>query len=156
MVQKNRKPKKKATGKKKPAAKKAARKTKVSASKRSGSKAKAARKVKRTGKKRASSAAREVRSPEPSALSGRVFGMGSGKRARGLGSGSAGQSGDLQGLSRKNLADSESVEELIEEGQSYEAEAVSAVEEAPEPDQGEVQTVEVPEDDVPQEYLDED
>jgi hypothetical protein len=48
--------------------------------------------------------------------------------------------------------DSESVEELLEEGQTYEAEAISGVEDALEPDQGEVQTREVPEDDVPEEY----
>jgi hypothetical protein len=52
--------------------------------------------------------------------------------------------------------DSESVEELVEEGQAYEADAISGVEEALDPDQGEVHTHEVPEDDVPEEYLDED
>jgi len=70
--------------------------------------------------------------------------------------GSAGQSGDVQGLSRKQVVDSESVEELLEEGQTYEAEAVSGVENALEPDQGEVQTHEVLSDDVPEEYTDED
>ena len=73
---------------------------------------------------------------------------------RGLGSASGGQSGDTQGLSRKEDADSESVEELLEEGQSFEAEAVSGVENAKDPDQGEVTTSEVPEDDVPLEYTD--
>ncbi|HVW07189.1 MAG TPA: hypothetical protein VHC90_01325 [Bryobacteraceae bacterium] len=67
---------------------------------------------------------------------------------------SAGQSGDLQGLDGNATADSESVEELLEEGQYFEAEAVRGVENAPEPDQGEVHTKEVPEDDVPPEYLD--
>jgi hypothetical protein len=70
----------------------------------------------------------------------------------GLGSASGGQSGDTQGLSRKENSDSESVEELTEEGQSFEAEAVSGVENAKDPDQGEVTTTEVPEDDVPPEY----
>ncbi|MFZ0821272.1 MAG: hypothetical protein WAM91_14485 [Candidatus Acidiferrales bacterium] len=50
--------------------------------------------------------------------------------------------------------DSESVEELLEEGQSYEAEIVSGVEDALDPDQDEVRTKEVPEDDVPGEYAD--
>ena len=75
---------------------------------------------------------------------------------RGLGPESAGQSGDTTGLSRSEYADSESVEELVEEGQSFEAGIVSGVENAPDADQGEVRTHEVPEDDVPQEYLDQD
>jgi hypothetical protein len=73
--------------------------------------------------------------------------------ARGLGPEAAGQSGDIEGLSREALADSESVEELVEEGQAFEAGVISGVEDAPE---GEVRTREVPTDDVPDEYLDED
>lgn len=42
----------------------------------------------------------------------------------------AGQSGDVQGLSGVEDVDSESVEELAEEGQDYEAEIVSGVERA--------------------------
>jgi hypothetical protein len=75
---------------------------------------------------------------------------------RGLGPGAGGQSGDNQGLSRKESADSESVEELSEEGQEYEAEVISGVENARDPDQGEVTTKEVSEDDVPTEYDDQD
>ena len=71
---------------------------------------------------------------------------------RGLGPGAGGQSGDNQGLSRKEFAGSESVEELAEEGQDYEAEVVAGVQNARDPDQGEVTTKEVPEDDVPTEY----
>jgi hypothetical protein len=52
--------------------------------------------------------------------------------------------------------DSESVEELLEEGQTLEAEAVSGVEDALDPDEGEVHTSEVPEDDVPGEDDDKD
>jgi hypothetical protein len=48
------------------------------------------------------------------------------------------------------------VEELVEEGQAREAAAISGVEDAPDADQGEVRTREVPEDDVPEEYKDED
>jgi hypothetical protein len=62
----------------------------------------------------------------------------------------------VQALSRRAIVDSESVEELLEEGQAREAAAISGVEDAPDPDQGEVRTREAPEDDVPQEYLDED
>ena len=73
---------------------------------------------------------------------------------RGLGSASGGQSGDTQGLSRREDVDSESVTELAEEGQDYEAGVVSGVENARDPDEGEVTTTEVPEDDVPPEYTD--
>jgi hypothetical protein len=76
-------------------------------------------------------------------------------RRRGLGSESAGQSGDLQGLSRAESADSESVTELVEEGQPFEASVVDSVENAPDPDEREVETLETPEDDVPEEYRDE-
>jgi hypothetical protein len=74
---------------------------------------------------------------------------------RGLGAAAGGQSGDIEGLSETASADSESVEELEEEGQAFEAEAVSGVENAPDPDEAEVTTHEVPEDDVPEEYEDE-
>jgi hypothetical protein len=66
---------------------------------------------------------------------------------KGPGSASAGQSGDIEGLSDVESVDSESVEELVEEGQDFEAEIVSAVENAPDPDEGEL-TTEVPEDDL--------
>jgi hypothetical protein len=72
------------------------------------------------------------------------------------GSSAAGQSGDIQGLSNEAEADSESVEELLEEGQAFEAEAIMAVEDAPDADVAEVTTKEFPEDDVPEEYLDRD
>lgn len=74
------------------------------------------------------------------------------KEKRG-GPGSAGQSGDNQGLSDVAEAGSESVQELIEEGQFFEAEAVNGVEDAPDADVAEVHTKQVPEDDVPSEYL---
>ena len=68
---------------------------------------------------------------------------------------SAGQSGDLQGLSNTESADSESVDELIEEGNAFEADVVAGVESAGDDDEKEVRTHEVPEDDVPGEYRDE-
>ena len=74
-------------------------------------------------------------------------------REAGTGPDSAGQSGDTQGLSDVAEAGSESVLELVEEGQSFEAEAIGGVEDAAEPDVAEVHTREVPEDDVPSEYL---
>ena len=75
---------------------------------------------------------------------------------KGLGANSGGQSGDLQGLSDSAGADSESVDELLEEGNAFEAEVVQGVENAPDADQGEVRTHEIEEDDVPDEYLDKD
>ncbi len=69
---------------------------------------------------------------------------------------SAGQSGSLQGLSNAAGADSESVDELIEEGNSFEGGVVSGVEAADNADEQEVHTHEVPEDDVPEEYRDQD
>lgn len=71
----------------------------------------------------------------------------------GLRSRSAGQSGDLQGLSNVETVDSESVDELIEEGNAFEADVVTGVEDAGNADEKEVHTHEVPEDDVPGEYL---
>lgn len=67
---------------------------------------------------------------------------------------SAGQSGDLQGLSGVEDVDSESVNELIEEGNAFEADVVQGVTDAGNADEEEVHTHEVPEDDVPGEYLD--
>jgi len=75
---------------------------------------------------------------------------------RGPGASSGGQSGDSQGLSRIESADSESVNELIEEGNAFEADVVQGVTDAGDADEGEVHTHEVPEDDVPGEYLDKD
>jgi hypothetical protein len=70
--------------------------------------------------------------------------------------GSAGQAGDTQGLSNIPQATSQSVEELVEEGQYFEAAVVSGVEDVPPADESEVKTREVPADDVPGEYLDQD
>jgi hypothetical protein len=56
-------------------------------------------------------------------------------------------------LSNIAEAGSQSVEELVEEGQFFEAEVIEGVEDAPEPDVAEVRTKEVLEDDVPSEYL---
>jgi N utilization substance protein A len=69
------------------------------------------------------------------------------------GTDSAGQSGDTQGLSDVAEAGGESVQELLEEGQAFEAEAIGGVEDAPDADVAEVYTKQVPEDDVPLEYL---
>ena len=75
---------------------------------------------------------------------------------RGEGAVSGRQSGDLEGLSRVEQADSESVDELVDEGNAFEAAAVAGVEDADDGDTEEVHTHEVPEDDVPTEYIDKD
>ena len=64
--------------------------------------------------------------------------------------------GDLQGISVVEDVDSESADELLEEGQAFEAGIVSGVESAGNAEESEVVTHEVLEDDVPEEYDDED
>jgi hypothetical protein len=135
------------------AKKKLKRKKKLVAKKKVTPKKKAAAKKKVVAKKKA------IKAKKPARLKRRPRGRASNTDVqsaglRGFGPGAAGQSGDLQGLSRKQGADSESVEELLEEGQSFEAEAVSGAEDALDPDESEVTTKEVPEDDVPDEELD--
>jgi len=63
---------------------------------------------------------------------------------------------DSQGLSTVERADSESVSELLEEGNAFEAGVLSGVERADDADEREVRTRQIPEDDVPEEYLDKD
>jgi hypothetical protein len=76
------------------------------------------------------------------------------RRARAAATGAGG--GDFGGVSVVAGADSESADELLEEGQTFEAGIVSGVENAPDPDQDEVRTHEVSQDDVPEEYDDKD
>ena len=78
------------------------------------------------------------------------------KRTREESQNSAGQSGDIQQLSNIADADSESVEELQEEGNYFEAGVIDGVENVKDADVAEVTTREVPEDDVPEEYRDDD
>ena len=78
------------------------------------------------------------------------------KRQDETGPDSAGQSGANQQLPDRPTADSQSVEELVEEGNTFEDDAVYGVENAEDADVAEVTTHEVPEDDVPEEYLDDD
>jgi hypothetical protein len=67
-------------------------------------------------------------------------------------------SGDLdsEGLPTEESADSESVRELVDEGNTFEAGAVEGVQRADDEDERPVRTREVAEDDVPEEYLDKD
>jgi len=72
------------------------------------------------------------------------------------GAASAGQSGDLQGLPGREESENESVRELVEEGQFYEASVVDSVENAPSADEGPLRTHTRPEDDLRPEYTDQD
>jgi hypothetical protein len=138
----------------------ATRKKKAAAKRAPRQRAKA-RRVKKTAGRKASVGKKTVRrkkraspSPRPRGRTGSSFDTPLAER--GLGPEAGGQSGDTEGLSREELAASESVEELLEEGQAFEAGIVSGVENAPDADRGEVRTRQGPEDDVPQEYLVED
>ena len=124
---------KKKSAKTKPAQKKAAVKTKAVGKKTIGAKTVRALK-KRVGEKSQSVDTVALPAEEREARLGR-------------------QSGDLQGLSNAQGADSESVDELLEEGNAFEADVVTGVEDAGGADEREVRTHEVPEDDVPEEYL---
>ena len=122
--------------KRKPALKKAAVKTKALGKKKVIAKAQAAPKKRLRG--RSQSLDREALDLQ-------------GMRSR-----SASQAGDLQGIPDVERADSESVNELLDEGNAFEADVVAGVENAGDSDEREVRTHEVPEDDVPGEYLDKD
>ncbi len=145
--------KKKSASKRKPALKKKPVAKKKAALKTTSPTKKKATKKKAAKKKAAKKKSRGRRSTRRAA--GDVTRVNLGNR-RGMGADSGGQSGDTQGLSRQEHSDSESVEELLEEGQYLEAEAVGGVENARDPDDGEVTTSEFPEDDVPEEYRDQD
>jgi hypothetical protein len=125
-------------------------------------------KKKRNKAKKATPRKKAAKKKAPARKAGSTKRAGSPKRTRGkreeiasvafepagLGARSAGQSGDLQGLTNRGGADSESVDELLEEGNAFEAEAIKGVEDAGDADEDEVHTHEVPEDDVPEEYED--
>ena len=139
MAKKKATPKKKAAGKKKVTLR---------------SKPARAKKTNRAKKpvRRSRTAGREISSgSERSSLGSGPLEIEARPARRGLGEGAAGQSGDLQGLSRTEDVDSESVAELIEEGQAFEADVVSGVENALDADQGEVRTHGRPEDELPPE-----
>jgi hypothetical protein len=133
-------PKRKAprTKKSKPAKKKKLASKKAARAKRSAPRRKPARRRKVTRVRGSGASAGEITLPV----------------RPGSGPGSGGQSGDIEGLPNAPGANSESVEELAAEGQAFEAELIDAVEGAPDPDEAEVETREVSENDVPEEYQD--
>jgi hypothetical protein len=63
-------------------------------------------------------------------------------------------SGDLQGLPDIEHLDSENLHELLEEGNAFEANVLAGVQDAEDNEGKEIHTHEVPEDDVPGEYVD--
>jgi hypothetical protein len=63
---------------------------------------------------------------------------------KGLGTRAGVGAGDLQDISILENVDSESAQELLEEGQAFEAGIISGVEDAPDADKSEVTTHEVP------------
>jgi hypothetical protein len=158
MARKKTSRKKKSVGNKKPTLKKSATRKKAPAKKKPAKKVAARKSIakQKPAAKRKSSAKKKMSSRKATRRRADVINPVTPRGRRGLGAESGGQSGDTQGLSRRSYDDSESVEELLEEGQYAEAEAVSGVENARDADQGEVRTRQVPEDDVPEEYLDKD
>jgi hypothetical protein len=116
---------------------------------------------KKAAPKRKASSKKAAPRKKPAPKKARVRGKSQGVdtvvfESKGLGARSGGQSGDLQGLSNREGAASESVDELLEEGNAFEAEVVKGVEDASNANEREVVTHEVPEDDVPEEYRDKD
>lgn len=143
------------------------KKTKKQSKKQAKSKAKAkvsaktklAAKAKLTGKKK--SAKRSAR-PRPRATRAREASLGSQSvevvslKPKALRARAGAGGGDYGGISTVEDVNSESADELLEEGQAFESGIVSGVEDAPDADQGPVRTREVPQDDVPEEYDDKD
>ena len=155
MATKKKAKKKKASKKKAPKklAKKSPTPKKKSAKKRKTATPRKAATKTRLGSKKKTAPKKARAARKPAAASGPVVDTAAFTR-EGLRARSGGQSGDLQGLSNREGADSESVDELLEEGNAFEADIVKGVEDAV--DEAEVRTHEVPEDDVPGEYLDKD
>jgi hypothetical protein len=156
--------KKTKTSKKKPQAKASARKT-VTAKSKLAAKKKPAAKAKTSAKKslkrtppvvKAKTPARKKKRVVPTAQVGSqsVETMQLRVKSRVARAGAGG--GDFGGASVVEGANSESADELLEEGQTFEAGIVRGVEQADDNIEQEVHTHEVPQDDVPNEYDDKD
>jgi len=139
------------------------KKNKKSGKKRAASKSRVSAKAKlsaKSGKKK--SAAKRRTAPKKRAGRSRQAAMGSQNvdtvqmKPRAMRARAGAGGGDFGGVSTVESVDSESADELLEEGQAFEAGIVSGVEDAPDADQGPVKTREVPEDDVPEEYEEKD
>jgi hypothetical protein len=156
--------KKTKTSKKKPKTKASARKT-VAAKSKLAAKKKPAAKAKTSAKKSLKKTAPVAKAKAPARKKKRVMPteqVGSQSvettqlrvKSRVARAGAGG--GDFGGASIVEGADSESADELLEEGQAFEAGIVRGVEEADDNIEQEVHTHEVPQDDVPNEYDDKD
>jgi hypothetical protein len=139
MAKKKAVPKK--TGKKKSGAKK-----KSAASAKMAAKAKAS--ARKSSAKRAKKRVRRVPTIQQGSQSVETVQLRPRRMAARAGAGG----GDFGGVSVVEGPDSESAEELLEEGQAFEAGIISGVERAGNADESEVITHEVPQDDVPEEY----
>lgn len=144
------------------AKKRTAAKKKAGGSRNAARKKKAAKKPKRAAKKKLVLSRRTVRvtriAPREISSGSERSSLGSTRLSRalrppqrGTGDEAGGQAGDLQGLSREEDAGAESVEELVEEGQAFEADVINGVENAPDADEGPVRTHDRLEDDIPPE-----
>ena len=139
MAKKRAVPKK--TGKKKASAKKkSAASAKVTAKAKAGARKKAAKRAKR-GTRAVPTIQQGSQSVETVQL-----------RPRRMAARAGAGGGDFGGVSVVEGPDSESADELLEEGQAFEAGIISGVERAGNADESEVVTHEVPQDDVPEEY----
>ena len=138
------------------------KKSKKSGKKKATSKSRISAKARLSAKGKKKSAAKRRTAPKKQLSRSRQTAMGSQNvetvqmKPRALRARAGAGGGDFGGVSTVESVDSESADELLEEGQAFEAGIVSGVEDAPDADQGPVKTREVPEDDVPEEYLDKD
>jgi hypothetical protein len=138
------------------------KKSKKSGKKKATSKSRISAKAELSAKRGKKSAAKRRTPPKKRVRRSRQTAMGSQNvetvqmKPRALRARAGAGGGDFGGVSTVESVDSESADELLEEGQAFEAGIVSGVEDAPDADQGPVKTREVPEDDVPEEYLDKD
>ncbi len=126
------------------------KKNKKSGKKRAASKTRVSAKAKlsaKSGKKK--SAAKRRTAPKKRAGRSRQAAMGSQNvdtvqmKPRAMRARAGAGGGDFGGLSTVESVDSESADELLEEGQAFEAGIVSGVEDAPDADQGPVKTRDV-------------
>ena len=138
------------------------KKSKKSGKKKAASKSRISANAKLSAKGKKKSAPKRRTAPKKRVSRSRQTAMGSQNvetvqmKPRALRARAGAGGGDFGGVSTAESVDSESADELLEEGQAFEAGIVSGVEDAPDADQGPVKTREVPEDDVPEEYLDKD
>jgi len=138
------------------------KKSKKSGKKKAASKSRISAKAKLSAKGKKKTAPKRRTAPKKRVSRSRQTAMGSQNvetvqmKPRALRARAGAGGGDFGGVSTAESVDSESADELLEEGQAFEAGIVSGVEDAPDADQGPVKTREVPEDDVPEEYLDKD